>query len=140
MRAGTLALSALLVGLSGIAAWQCFAQYQVEPERAQRRSYRVRVANEMGRPICVKIIPYGRSGYFHADLNTGDSETQDLWAGQRALCVWDDKTGELLIAAGVNVHRSGVLRIRPLYAAAAAEPGKAAEPRRTVPSVEIESE
>jgi hypothetical protein len=133
-------LGGLFTILAIAAAWRCYAQYQVEPERRRPSSYRVRVVNEMGQPICVKIIPYGHSNYFHADLGPRESETRDLWSGQRALCVWDDKTGELLIAAEVKINRNGVLRIRPLYAAASAEPGKAEAPRRAMPSVEIESD
>jgi hypothetical protein len=137
MRVRALLLSALLAGLSSLSAQQCSAQYQVEPESAHHYSYRVRVVNQMGRPICVKIIPYGHSNYFHADLGSNQSATRDLWAGQRVLCVWDDRNGKLLIAAQVNIKRNGVLRIRQL--AMAAGPGAAKEPSE-MPSMEIESE
>lgn len=131
-----------LVVLSIAWAGQCHAQYQIESEPRRASSYRVRVINEMGRPICVKIIPYGRNTFFHADLGRGQSIVQELYAGQRVLCVWDDNSGDLLVAGAVNINRNGRLRIRPLFAAAPAEGGLGAKPRAAaphgLPSIEIE--
>lgn len=134
----------LMVGLAGVVLSISYAQdYQVEPEAHRQAYYRVRVVNKMDIPICVKIMPYGKTNYFHADLARNESDVENLWAGQRALCVWDDRTGELLIVARVNINRNGVLRIRPLWgepdrpgAPAGAAPRAAAE----APAVEIESE
>jgi hypothetical protein len=143
-----LTLLALAIGVSGLAAWRCCAQYVIESDPVPNRWHRVRVVNDMGRAICVKIIPYGRNNYFHADLGPGQSNTDDLWDGQRAMCVWDDRSGELLIAASVIVNRNGVLHVRPLFAAAAAgapkaaaEPARAAEPAAPrMPSMQIEGD
>jgi hypothetical protein len=137
MRIRTLVLSVLLAGLSSLSAQQCCGQYRVEPESARQNWHRVRVVNQMGRPICVKIIPYGHNNYFHTDLNPKQSVTRELWAGQRVLCVWDDRSGALLIAARVDINRNGVLRIRQL--AMAAQPGAAKE-SSGMPTMEIESE
>jgi hypothetical protein len=144
-----LTLLALAIVLSGFAAWRCCAQYVIEPDPAPNSWHRVRVVNDMGRSICVKIIPYGRNNYFHADLAPGQSHTDDLWDGQRAMCVWDDRTGQLLIAACVIVNRNGVLHVRPMFAAAAPgaakaaeEPGRAAQPAAAprMPSMQIEGD
>lgn len=140
----TCLLGGLCVALAAAAAWRCYGQYEVESDARQARAYRVRVINEMGRAICVKIIPYGHSNYYHADLGRGESETRDLWAGQRALCAWDDRNGQLLIVASVNINRNGRLRIRPQFAAAPAEARAAEQPRGVapagIPSLEIERE
>ena len=127
----------LIAILTSVVAWHCYAQYQIEPEARQARAYRVRVINQMDRDICVKIIPYGRSGYFHADLDPGESETEDLWAGQRVLCVWDDNTGRLLIASGLTVNRNGKLRIRPLFAALPKTTDPEGAQRRAAPGVPL---
>lgn len=133
-------LGAAAVVAVGIVAWQGWGQqYEIEAE-----AYRVRVVNQMGIPICVKIIPYGRDTYFHADLRPGQSMVQNLYAGHRVMCVWDDRNGRLVIAAGLLVNRDGVLRIRPLYVATPA-PGAAedATPRAAaagLPAVEIEED
>jgi hypothetical protein len=122
----------------------CFAQYQVDPDpRNDQTAYRVRVINEMGRDVCVKIIPFGKSTYFHADFSAGQSATRDLYAGQRVLCVWDDRTGEVLIAASVLINRNGKLRVRPMYASAPKAMEAPGAPRSAapgIPSVEIESD
>ena len=103
----------ILTGLWGVCATPALSQrdFNIEPDPVPNRSYRIRVRNEMGRAICVKIIPYGRSTYFHADLGCGESEVDRLWGGHRVVCVWDDRTGRVLAAGGVYVGRSGILRI-----------------------------
>lgn len=124
------------------------AQFAIEPEPVRNRAYRVRVINEMGTRICVKIIPYVRPTMFHADLADGQSVVQNLYGGHRVMCVWDDTTGDLLIAAGVMVNRHGRLRIRPVASAAFApalpEDGPAdgvrTRVRAAIPAIEIEPE
>ena len=78
----------LLVGtvlLSSVAWALCYAQYQIEPDApSPRTSYRVRVINDMGRAVCVKIIPFRHTNYFHVDLGPGESTAQEMWSGQRA--------------------------------------------------------
>lgn len=107
---------AIGVVLFSSVAWAfCFAQYRVEPDTwPSRMSYRVRVINDMGRPVCIKIIPFRHSNYFHADMAPGESTVQDMWSGQRAICVWDDRTGQLLVVGGVTINRNGGLHIRPM--------------------------
>lgn len=150
MTARKLTACGLMIALSSVLWSLGFAQdYQVErdPEARVRPQahYRVRVVNKMGIPICAKIMAYGKSGYFHADLDPNESEVEDLWAGQRALCVWDDRTGELLIVARVHINQNGVLRIRPLWdetekPGAPAESTQRTAPAAASPSFQIESE
>jgi hypothetical protein len=99
------------------------------------------VINDMGRAVCVKIIPFRHTNYFHADLGPGESTTQEMWSGQRALCVWDDRSGQLLIVSGVTISRNGKLRLRPMIGEAprAMEaPGALPSAAPSVPSMEIE--
>jgi len=142
MRSRRLLLSVATIALVSAVGWHCLAQYEVEPgPQVPRVSYRVRVINEMSRDVCVKIIPYGRTTFFHADLGRGQSVVQDLYAGQRVLCVWDDRTGDLLIAGGVLINRNGVLRIRPLFAdRASAAPGERPKAAAAVPMMELQPE
>lgn len=121
------------------AAW---GQFEIEPERGN--AHRVRLVNEMGLPICVKIVGHGQRAFFHVDLGRNRSVVQLLYAGPRVLCVWDDRTGDLLVAASIDVNRSGTLRLRPIYFGAEGEPGAVPHARRPreggagLPSLEIE--
>ena len=118
-----------------------FSQMRIEPDPVPNESYRIRVINEMGVPICVKIIPYGRATYFHADLAPGRSKRDRLWGGNRIVCVWHDRTGEVLLATGVRVNRNGILRIRPVWAEPMAAPAEGGvQPKTAMPMLEIEPE
>jgi hypothetical protein len=124
-----------------IAAVICHAQYEIQPEAPRARIYRVRIVNEMGRSICVKLVGYGQNRLFHADLSRGENVVQDLYSGVRALCVWDDNNGRLIILGTVNIARSGKLRILPIvFAPKSAEGERAAEPATGQPSFEVEEE
>lgn len=142
MIARNLTAPGCLIVLWSVFASLGFAQdYYVEHDHTLHTYYRVRVINQMGVPICTKIMPYGKSNYFHAHLSPNSSQVENLWSGQRALCVWDDRTGELLVVARVDINRNGILRIRPLWGEPAKAGAAPAAPQASAsPSVEIESE
>lgn len=142
MSAGNWTACGFLVAVCSVSTLLGYAQdYHVEHDHTHHTYYRVRVINQMGVPICTKIMPYGKSNYFHAHLSPNSSQTENLWAGQRALCVWDDRTGELLVVARVDINRNGILRIRPLWGEPAKAGAASEAPQASAsPSVEIESE
>lgn len=130
---------ACMVGvvLSWAGAGLCFGQgLQIEPDaRRPNRVYTIRLVNETGRPVCVKIEGYGRSRSYHADFRPGQSHAQEFYGGLRVVIVWDDDTGNLLMADIVDINRDGKLRLRGM-APASAEKGVA--PRAVQPQIEIE--
>ena len=125
----------VFVGLFIVTATVGFSQLELEDDNALKRSYRVRVLNDMGQDICVKIIPYGRANYFHANLAPNRSKTSQLWSGDRVVCVWDDKTGEVLLTTGVHINRNGLLRIRPVWAMRLKTYGAHSRPKSAAPAI-----
>lgn len=105
MSGGLLAIC--VTALAGVTSAQ-FGRLPIEPER---ESYRVRLVNEMGYPIRVKMVRYGMGRFLEEDLPRGGGITRRLYAGERVLCVWD-RNEQLTLAAQVNVNRSGTLRLR----------------------------
>ncbi len=116
---------------------------QIEPNQ---QSYEVRLVNQMGYPIRLKMVRYGEGRFLEVDLPTNASTTRQLYAGERVLCVWNHQRF-LTLAAQVNVDSSGTLRIRPVeypYAARAeaAAPGaprtRAKESMEPLPRLKLE--
>ncbi len=100
------------------------------PIRPIQQAYEVRLVNEMGYPIRVKMVRYGSGQYLDEDLPRGGSTTRQLYAGERVLCVWN-RNETLTLAAQVNVDTSGTLRIRPIeYPYAATRSAPRGTPRR----------
>jgi len=116
-------------------------QIEVEPDD-DTQAYRIRVINEMGEWIRLRIVGFRRDANYQVNLDQGDYDVQNLYGGQRVLCVWN-REGDLLAVVALNINRSGKLRIRQLYgnpgepraAAGAAEGNKAG-----LPSLEIEEQ
>jgi len=119
-------------------------QGQIEVEPDADTSYRVRVINEMGEWIRLKIVGFRRDANYRVDLDQGDYATQELYSGPRVLCAWN-RHGDLMLVVALNINRNGKLRIRPLYGS---EPGAAAPAARSsennnnagLPSLEIEGQ
>lgn len=118
-------LAAVVVAWAGVTSAQ-IGRLPIEPNRA---SYEVRLVNEMGYPIRVKMVRYGTGQYLEADLKTNGSITRQVYAGDRVLCVWN-RNELLTLAVQVNVDSSGTLRLRPLSQPYAAQPAPLGGPRR----------
>jgi hypothetical protein len=119
----------------------CYAQYDIEPEAPRSRIHRVRIINDTGYSICLKLVGYGQSRYFHTDLGKGQSTVQDFYSGIRALCIWNDNNGQLLVLNTVNINRGGKLRLRViLYAPKRAEGEQPEAPAKEPAMLEIESD
>ena len=124
-----LSVAAVLVGVTT-------AQIGRLPIQPNQPYHSVRLVNEMGYPIRVKMVRYGSGRYLEEDLSRNGSVTRDLYAGDRVLCVWS-RDQRLTLAAQVDVEMSGTLRIRPIaYPAAGAAPMGA--PRRGTPRQTME--
>src|SRR5262245_51420075 len=80
-------------------------QGQIEIEPDLETSYRVRIINEMGDWIRVKIIGFRRDANYRVDLDQGDYATQELYSGPRVLCAWD-RQGGLLMVVALNINRN----------------------------------
>ena len=117
------ALVALLILQSQVVQSQV-GDLQIEPNQ---QAYQVRLVNQMGYPIRLKMVRYGRGNYLEVDLPANGSTTRQLYSGERVLCVWD-RQQFLTLAAQVNVDSSGTLRIRPIDYPYAARAEEAAEP------------
>jgi hypothetical protein len=78
--------------------------------RIQADTYMVRIVNELGIPIRVGIMGYQKDANYRWDLDTGKSDMQKLYAGQRVVVAWD-KSGNLVFAADVDVDRDGMLAL-----------------------------
>lgn len=117
-------LLAVAVGaLVAFQARQAWAQVGILPIERSQPYYQVRLVNDMGYPIRVKMVRFGQGNYLEEDLPRGFSKTYNLYAGERVLCVWNQQQ-ILTLAAQVNVDGSGTLRIRPIaYAYGAAPQG-----------------
>jgi hypothetical protein len=117
-------------------------QSEVEPDD-YNEAYRIRVINEMGEWIRLKIVGFRRDANYRVDMDPGDYDVQDLYGGQRVLCVWN-REGNLLAVVAVNINRNGKLRIRQLYGSAAerraAAAGAADENNAGLPTLEIEEQ
>ena len=122
-----LATSCLL--LAALAPTPSRAQVGVLPIQPNQASYSVRLVNEMGYPIRVKMVRFGSGRYLEEDLRVNGSVTRELYAGDRVLCVWN-RGQTLTLAAQVNVNTSGTLRIRPVSFPMAAQAESAGTPRR----------
>jgi hypothetical protein len=114
-------LVVLLLSFGGLASAQ---ELQIEDE-----AYRVRIVNQLGTAVRVKIIGFRRDAHFTADLPKGYAVSQNLYSGSRVVCVWD-REERLLMAARVRVASNGTLRLRPIFWGAAAAPGEAAPAAR----------
>lgn len=116
----------------------------IQPIQPSQTSYKVRLVNEMGYPIRIKMVRFGSGRYLEEDLSRTGSVTRELYAGERVLCVWD-RSQRLTFAAQVNVDTSGTLRLRPMaYPAAGASPlgaplrGKARQSADPLPRLKLE--
>jgi hypothetical protein len=111
-----------VVSLAALLAGATRGQIGRLPIQPSQSSYTVRLVNEMGYPIRVKMVRFGSGRYLEEDLSRNGSVTRELYAGERVLCVWSrDQT--LRLAAQVDVDTSGTLRLRPIaYPAAGAAP------------------
>jgi hypothetical protein len=136
-----LSLAAFLALSGGIGVF-CRAQYQIEPDTPRSRVYRIHLINETGQPLCLKLIGYGQSRYYHTDLRPGQSVVQDFYSGLRVLCMWNDDSAQLLVMDTVNINRNGKLRLR-LLAMMAPKRAEGAEPGERAgegPGLQIEEE
>ena len=105
--------------------------------RPNQRSHEVRLVNEMGYPIRIKMVRYGSGRYLEEDLGPNQSTTRQLYAGERVLCVWNRRQ-ILTLAAQINVDTSGTLRIRPIAYPYAAQAPRAGAPVRGAPKRAME--
>ena len=129
-------VSSAVLSLLAILVSVAVAQVGVLPIQPNQPYHTVRIVNEMGYPIRVKMVRYGSGRYLEEDLSLNRSVSRDLYAGERVLCVWN-RQQRLTLAAQVNVDTSGTLRIRPIaYPAAGAAPLGA--PRRGTPRESME--
>ena len=73
---------------------------------------------------------YRPDAHFLTDMNSGGATTQNFYAGQRVVCVWDRRK-TLLLAARVDVNHGGTIRLRrpATYSAAPTSDGARAEYR-----------
>ena len=108
------------------------AQLIIQPGHGFNQAYRVRVVNEMGMPIRIKMFSYAHDNYFHADLRQGQSVSQNLWAGDRVVGVWD-RSGTVILTSSVRVDRNGILRLQPFFGVPAGEMPRGAAPRAAEP-------
>jgi hypothetical protein len=122
------AVGASVAVLAGVTTAQ-IGRLPIQPIEPVQASYQVRLVNEMGYPIRIKMVRYGSGRYLEEDLSRSGSVTRELYAGERVLCVWD-RSQRLTLAAQVNVDRAGTLRLRPI-AWPAAEAGPLGAARRS---------
>ncbi len=123
MRQTLLPLAALAVAL-GIGAVSAEAQ---PPFQIQSDTYRVRIVNEMGQQIRLKVIGFSHQSRYSVDLYDGRWVSQDFYAGPRMLGIFDAR-GDLLVTAPLMIDRSGTLRLRGIFAAEARTEGAADAP------------
>jgi hypothetical protein len=125
----TLAAGLAVLSLAAVSVGVTTAQIGRLPIEPRRPYYDVRIVNEMGYPVRVKMVRYGSGRYLEEDLSRGGSVMRQLYAGERVLCVWN-RSERLTLAAQVNVNTSGTLRLRPI-AYPVGEPGPLGAPRRS---------
>lgn len=134
------ALAATATVILGMAVWASVTPAQVGrlPIEPRQQAYEVRLVNEMGYPIRLKMVRYGSGQYLDVDMPRNSSTIRQLYAGERVLCVWNQGR-TLTLAAQVNVDTAGTLRIRPIaYPYAAAESAPVGGARRGQPKRAME--
>ena len=109
------------------------AQLTIQPGHPSGEAYRVRVVNEMGVPIRVKIMSYDHHNYFQADLGRGQSHAYPLWAGDRVVCVWDNRSGDVILTSPLVVDRPGILRLQSFFEMPGGPVPRGAAPRGAAP-------
>jgi hypothetical protein len=124
-----LLVSLVALGVAAMAkpAW-AQPPFQIQPD-----THRVRIVNEMGQSIRVKMIGFSHQSRYSIDLRNGSSVTQEFYAGPRILGIYDSR-GNLLVATPLDVSRSGSLRLHGIAFAEAApsSEGAAAPVQRAV--------
>ena len=103
----------LVTGLFFVFATAAHAQrFKIEPKRPSiTASHDVEIVNQVGVSIRLKLMGYQEGAQFVIDLRPGQRVKQRLFAGERVLCVWDQKQ-QLRIAGSVDVSRAGRLVLR----------------------------
>lgn len=91
--------------------------------RLQNRSYNVTIVSEFGIPVRVGIFGYSTKAQARIDFDGGrtgpDVYDQELFAGERVICVWDPR-GRALLVASVLIDSDGMLVLAPYFAGQAA--------------------
>jgi hypothetical protein len=100
----------LAIGVT-VANFATIASAEPFIESREPSAYRVRIVNDMGYPIRVKIMGFRQDAHFVIDLDEGEATTQKFFAGQRVVCVWN-RNRRLRMAASVDFDRSGVMRLQ----------------------------
>ena len=103
--------------------WVAPAQAQAPRLRLQNRTYNVTIVSEFGYPVRVGIFGYSTKAQVRIDFDGGrtgpDVYDQELFAGERVVCVWDHR-GRALLVASVLIDSSGVLSLAPFFGGQAA--------------------
>ncbi|MBN2581051.1 MAG: hypothetical protein JXB10_18860 [Pirellulales bacterium] len=103
-------LAAAVWGFGGAA---CFAQIYIEQRPQTPQVYNLRIVNDMGHPICLKIMGYGTWRSYYAILAPGQiAANKKFYSGSRIVTAWDNTSGDLILLSRVNFDRNGTLHIR----------------------------
>lgn len=94
--------------LAGASTVQGQPPLEIEPSST---AYRLTVINETGQEIRLRFIGYQEGANFLSDMYINGSTTQNFYAGERVVCVWN-RSRKLLMAARINVNKEGTLRLR----------------------------
>ena len=98
--------------------WVAPIHAQLPRLRVENNTYKVTIVSEFGFPVRVGIFGYSTKAQVRIDFDGGQSGpdvyNQQLYAGERVVCVWDNR-GRALLMASVLIDSSGTLTLAPLY-------------------------